>query len=99
MAEMAGRLLSLSTTFGRSLRKLGVVSGSSRQRTVMLEARAIAERGDLPGPSDYETRYGAGSAHVRRVPRENVWILYRFDAERVYVMQVEGTPPVPLDDQ
>jgi hypothetical protein len=63
----------------------------------MAEAGALATSG-LPDPGDYVTRYGTGQAYVRRVLRQNVWIIYRFDAERVYVMRAEGMPPVPVDE-
>jgi hypothetical protein len=32
------------------------------------------------------------------VLRHNIWLLYRFDAEHVYLMTARAEPPVPLDE-
>jgi len=95
---VAGRILTLSTTFGRSLRKLGIAADSPRQRVVMASVHALTATRDLPASNDYETRFSTRRAHVRRVPGNNVWLLYRFDADHVYVMTARGEPPVPVDE-
>jgi hypothetical protein len=58
----------------------------------------LASADELPGPGDDETTFGVGRAFVRRVSGRNVWILYRFDDERVCAMTTRGQPPVPVDD-
>jgi hypothetical protein len=35
---------------------------------------------------------------VRGFAGHNLWILYRFDDEHVFVMTARGQPPVPLDE-
>ena len=94
---VAGRVLRVSTTFRRSVERLGVRAGSPAYRSVSATVRALAS-GDIPGPGDYETRFGPGRAHVRRVVGHNLWILYRFDIENVFIMTSRGQPPVPLDE-
>jgi hypothetical protein len=58
----------------------------------------LANADRLPGVADGETRFAPTRAFARRVTGQNVWILYRFDDEHVYVMTARGEPPVPLDD-
>ena len=94
---MAGRVLQVSSTFRRSVQQLGVQSGSAAYRAVSGTMRALAAN-VLPGPGDYETWFAPGRAHVRRVSGHNVWILYRFDDERLFVMTARSEPPVPLDE-
>jgi len=59
---------------------------------------ALVKTEQLPGVADDETRFAPTRAYVRRVAGHNVWILYRFDDEHVYVMTARGEPPVPMDD-
>ena len=59
---------------------------------------ALGDADVLPGPGDYETRFAPGRAHVRRVPGQNIWLLYRFDADHLFVMTARKEPPVPLDE-
>lgn len=56
--------------------------------------RALAAS-DLPGPGDFETSFAPGKAHVRRVTGQNLWLLYRFDDQFVFVMTARSQPPVP----
>jgi hypothetical protein len=94
---VAGRILRISTTLRRSVERLGVRAGSTAYRAVSATMRSLAS-GDLPGTGDYETSFSPGKAHVRRVPGQNVWILYRFDDEHVFIMTAHGQPPVPVDE-
>ena len=89
----------LSVGITRGMRRLGLAPGSSSLRAVLATARAIADSPELPGPGDFETEFRPGRAHVRRVARENLWILYRFDAQYVDVLTVRNDPPVPADDE
>jgi len=52
--------------------------------------------GDLPGAGDFETSFSPGRAHVRRVAGLNLWLLYRFDDQYVFVMTARDQPPVPI---
>jgi hypothetical protein len=63
----------------------------------MASVRALLASDVLPGPSDFKTRFSTLRVHVTRVRGENIWILYRFDGERLYVMSARGEPPVPVD--
>ncbi len=58
----------------------------------------LAKADRLPGVAHGETRFAPTRAFVRRVTGQNVWILYRFDGEHLYVMTARGEPPVPVDD-
>jgi hypothetical protein len=64
---------------------------------VSAATRALAA-GDLPGAGDFETSFSPGRAHVRRVPGHNLWLLYRFDDQHVFIMTARGDPPVPIDE-
>lgn len=65
-------------------------------RAASAELRSLAA-GNLPGAGDFETSFSPGRAHVRRVGGYNIWVLYRFDAEHVFVLTARSEPPVPLD--
>jgi hypothetical protein len=39
-----------------------------------------------------------GRAYVRRVPGQNLWVLFRFDATPVDVLTVRDAPPVPFEE-
>ncbi len=94
---VAGRVLRVSTTFRRSVTRLGFRAGSPGYRAVSGALRALTSS-DLPGGGDYETPFAPGTAHVRRVPGHNVWILYRFNDDHVFLMTARSQPPVPLDE-
>lgn len=79
------------------MRRLGLTPGSPAQRSVLAAVRAIADADALPGPADFETNFAPGRANVRRVSKQNLWVLYRFDAAHVDVLTVRGEPPVPVD--
>jgi len=93
------RVPRLSTTLRRSLTALGVHPGSAAFRAVMAAIAALAKTDTLPGPADHETGFSPGRAHVRRVQGHNLWLLYRFDADYVFVMTARSQPPVPTDDR
>lgn len=56
------------------------------------------ETSALPGPGDHETEFSPGRAYVRRVTGHNLWLLYRFDDDHVFMMTPRSQPPVPVDD-
>ena len=93
---MAGRTLRISTTFRQSVAKLGVLVGTPAYRAVSATMRALVAA-DLPGPGDFETSFSPGKAHVRRVAGQNVWLLYRFDDQLVFLMTARDQPPVPTE--
>jgi hypothetical protein len=94
---VAGRVLKISTTFRRSVEKLGVAVGSSAYQAVSRTMRALAAA-QVPGVGDYESSFTPGRAHVRRVPGHNLWLLYRFDDDHVFIMAARAQPPVPIDE-
>lgn len=95
---MAGRIPRLSTTFRRTLTAIGVPPKSAVSRAVFATIGALGDAALLPGPADFETRFAPGRAHVRRVPGHNLWILYRFDKDHVFLITVRAEPPVPAGD-
>lgn len=94
---MAGRILRVSTTYRRSVEKLGVRSGSPGHRALATAMRALAA-GEVPGAGDYEVMFAPGRAYARRVTGQNVWILYRFDDDHVFLLTARGQPPVPVSE-
>lgn len=90
------RILGISTTFRRSIERLGVRTGSPAYRAVSAAMRALATS-ELPGPGDFETAFAPTNAHVRRVAGFNVWLLYRFDDSHLFLLTARGQPPVPKD--
>jgi hypothetical protein len=94
---VAGRILRLSTSFRQSVQRLGVPSGSRAYRAVSATLRALVST-PLPGGGDFETPFSPGRAYVRRVVGHNLWLLYRFDDEPVFVLTARSQPPVPVDE-
>ncbi|MGH7435774.1 MAG: hypothetical protein ACRENE_08870 [Polyangiaceae bacterium] len=86
----------MSTTFRGSVAKLGVAAGAAPYRAVSATVRALAAS-DLPGARDFETPFAPGKAYARRVTGQNLWLLYRFDDQFVFVMTARDQPPVPAD--
>lgn len=95
---MARRIPALSATLNRSVSALGHARGSVVAKAIRATIGALAEAEALPGPGDYATRFAPKQAYVRRVANANVWLLYRFDEDHVYVMTARDEPPVPSDD-
>ena len=93
---MARRVPRLSTTFRVGLDRLGVRAGTKAYRAVFATIGAM-EAGALPGPADHETDFRPARAYVRRVAGQNLWILYRFDDDHVFVMTARNEPPVPSE--
>jgi hypothetical protein len=52
----------------------------------------------LPSPADTPIVFGAGRALVRRVSRENLWIVYKISDQYVDLLTVQADPPIPADD-
>lgn len=94
---VATRILRVSSTFRRSLDDLGVAAGSPAHRAMSATMRALASS-SLPGAGDFETSFAPTKAHVRRVTGQNLWVLYRFNDDHVFLMTVRSEPPVPLDE-
>jgi hypothetical protein len=95
---LARRIPRLSTTLKRGLLSFGVRPGSSRFRAVFAAVGSLSNAEALPGPGDFETDFPPGRAFVRRVPGQNLWILYRFEATHVDILTVKDVPPVPVDE-
>jgi hypothetical protein len=75
-----------------------VSPGTPPYQAVFATVGALSRAAELPGPVDQEIRLAPTRALVRRVAGHNVWIVYRFDAEHVFIMTVRGEPPVPADE-
>jgi hypothetical protein len=93
---VADRILRVSTTFRRSVERVGIMAGSPAYRAVTAAMRALASA-NVPGPGDYETSFAPARAHVRRVSGQNVWLLYRFDEQHLFILTARGHPPVPAE--
>ena len=91
------RVPRLSTTFKRSLDRLGVAPRTSAFRAVFATVGALANAQNLPGSGDIETSFVPGCAYVRRVEGQNVWLLYRFDHDHVAILTARDVPPTPID--
>ena len=96
--SLAERVPRLSATFRRSLDALRVEPGSGAFKATFATVSALSKADALPGPADQRTTFSPGRAYVRRVKALNIWIIYRFDAEHVFVMTARAEPPVPADD-
>ncbi len=92
------RIPRLSASLKRGLLKLGIAPRSARFRAVFATVGTLASADVLPGPMDAETVFPPGRAYVRRVPGQNLWVLFRFDATHVDVLAVRDAPPVPLEE-
>ena len=57
---VADRILRISTTFRRSIERLGIKAGSPAYRAVSAAMRALPTT-DLPGPGDFETAFAPTS--------------------------------------
>ena len=93
---MAERILRVSTTFRRSVERLGIKARSPAYRAVSSAMRALAAA-ELPGPGDFQTAFAPTHAYARRAGAFNVWLLYRFDDHHVFLLTARGEPPVPAD--
>lgn len=91
------RIGRLTPGFQRARAKLGVTSSSPRNLAVAATIRALLEAETLPGYGDFETSFSPGRAFVRRVPRQNLWIDYRFDDDSVILLSIHDQPPVPAE--
>ncbi len=52
----------------------------------------------LPTPGDSLTAFGTGRALVRRVPGDNLWIVYQVADAFLDLLAVRSEPPVPADE-
>jgi len=95
---LARRIPRLSATLKRGILKLGITPQSARFRAVFRTAGALVSTETLPAITDFETVFAPGRAYARRVPGQNLWILYRFDATHLDVLAVRDAPPVPVQE-
>jgi hypothetical protein len=59
--------------------------------------RALGAAEVLPEQVDFEAVFHPGRAFVRRVPKHNLWIWFRFDADHVTLVSITDEPPVPAE--
>jgi hypothetical protein len=52
----------------------------------------------LPAPADTAVAFETGRALVRRVPRENLWVVYQVREDFIDLLAVRDEPPIPVDD-
>ncbi len=51
----------------------------------------------LPGPTDTSIDFAPGHALARRVPRENLWIVFRASDAYLDLLTIKDEPPIPSD--
>ena len=71
--------------------------GSRPFRAVFAAVAALARAEELPG-SDVETSLAPGRAYVRRVRGHSPWLLYRLDAQHIYITTVRDESPLPIEE-
>ncbi len=88
------RLLRLTRRFHDSHTRLALAPASPGARGLAATIAALSRAEGLPGPDDYETIIPpTEEAFVRRVPNQNLWVLFRFDASEVRIIGVVKQPP------
>jgi hypothetical protein len=95
---LAERVPRLSATFRRSLEAIGIEPRSPHHRAVFATIGQLTNADELPGAADHETRFAPTRAYVRHVTGYNVWLLYRFDEQHVYLLTARAAPPVPAEE-
>jgi hypothetical protein len=60
--------------------------------------RALAEADILPEHGDLESLFHPSRAFVRRVPKHNLWVWFRTDADHVTLLWITDEPPIPLEE-
>ncbi len=95
---MDRRIARLTAGFQRSRRRLAIATGTSRAQAISAVVRALASAEALPEHTDLEVSFHPGRAFVRRVPKHNLWVWFRIDAEHVTLMSITDEPPIPLED-
>jgi hypothetical protein len=80
------------------MRRLGIATGSPRSTAVSAVIVDLTMAEELPEPQDVRAKFAPGHAHVRRVPRQNLWLWYRFGDDHVDVLDVRVEPPVPDEE-
>lgn len=88
------RVARLTRRFLESRERLELTAGSPIGRAIGSTIAALAQADGLPGPDDYETIIPpTDEAFVRRVPNQNLWILYRFDDFDLRLIGIMKQPP------
>lgn len=100
----AGAVFSLNLSRREAAADMAVAVLVTSRRQHGKEYRAVfatigvLETGALPGIAGHETEFSPGRAYVRRVSGHNLWILYRFDDDSVFIMTARSQPPVPTEE-
>ena len=80
------------------MRSLEIATGSAKSLAVFATIGALTRADALPGAGDTRSKFAPGHAYVRRVPRHNRWVWYRFGDDHVDVLALRSEPPVPAVD-
>ncbi|HEU5074350.1 MAG TPA: hypothetical protein VFU02_09260 [Polyangiaceae bacterium] len=91
---MARRIPQLSTTLRRTLAAIGARPNTAPHRAVFAAVGALGDAEALPGLDDTRHASLRGGHMCAGVPGQNVWLLYRFDADHVFVITARAQPPV-----
>lgn len=89
-AAVAARIHRVSTTFTRTLAKLGVNPGTQMRTAFGAAISSLARADRLPGPADFVARF-----HPEY--RVSTFGFYRFDATSLDVVTVRDEPPLPFE--
>ena len=92
------RIARLTPGFHRARSRLGIATGSPRAQAVAAVVRALAEADILPEHADLEASFHPSRAFVRRVPKHNLWVWFRVDADHVTLISITDEPPIPFEE-
>jgi hypothetical protein len=81
------------------MRSLEIATGTPKSLAVFATIGTLTRAESLPGPADARCKFAPGHAYVHRVPRQNLWVWYRFGDDHVDVLALRSEPPVPDDDE
>jgi len=76
---------------------MGIERGSGEWSAVAAVIRRLAEQADLPAPTDLPALLPpTHAAFARRVPGHNLWLWFTTSADRLVLVTITDTPPVPV---
>lgn len=97
------RLIRLAPRYLSDVRRLGVQARTPAAREVGRVVATLETTVHLPAPGDVYTFVPEGTdepsalralAHVRRVPRRNLWVWYWATADELQVVALTNVPPI-----
>ena len=91
------RVLHLTDRYRWTFTRRGPAGGSASAKKLGAVLRALADE-PLPSLQDFEVLFPPVARYwCRRVPDANLWVVFAFSDEKVTVVSLQNTPPVPID--